>query len=74
MSGQQCKETCRLCYYETSDITDIFSEDGESFDYIGKINKYLHLSVNRLNSFWFCLKLKIQSQYIYIYIYDIVFS
>lgn len=57
MNGQQRKEACRLCYYETIDITDIFSADGESFDYIGKINKYLHLSVNKVNCFY-SLKLK----------------
>lgn len=40
------KEICRLCYYETVDTTDIFSEKGTAFDYIGKISKYLYLTVN----------------------------
>lgn len=43
--SEQKNEVCRLCYYETVDTTDIFSEDGMAFDYIGKINKYLYFSV-----------------------------
>lgn len=40
------KHTCRLCYYETVDTEYIFSENGIAFDYTGKINRFLYLSVS----------------------------
>lgn len=43
---KQAKTVCRLCYYETVDTTDIFSEKGITFDYVGKIQKYLYLLVS----------------------------
>lgn len=39
------KEICRLCYYETVDTIDLFSEKGKEFDYETKISKYLYLKV-----------------------------
>lgn len=44
------KQVCRLCYYETADTTDVFSEKGIEFDYEGKITKYLYLHVSQLCS------------------------
>lgn len=41
------KDVCRLCYYETADTVNVFSEKGIDFDYEGKINKYLYLSVSK---------------------------
>lgn len=44
--NDQRKQVCRLCYYETADTVDIFSEKGISFDYEAKINKYLYLAAS----------------------------
>lgn len=46
------KDICRLCYYETDDTTEIFSEKGIDFDYIGKIKKYLYFSVRWFSKYF----------------------
>lgn len=45
MNGNE-KHACRLCYYETTDTVQIFGEQGNTFDYKGKIAKYLYLLVS----------------------------
>lgn len=59
MADRKEKCVCRLCYYETIDTVDIFSQKGIDFDYEGKIKKYLYLSVSTMDRYpktccWMC--------------------
>lgn len=39
------KQSCRLCYYDTTDTVDLFGAAGVEKDFVRKIRKYLYLLV-----------------------------
>lgn len=50
VAAPPAKQSCRLCYYDTTDTVDLFGTTGVEKEFVRKIRKYLYLLVEEPNS------------------------